>query len=58
MFMLKRACKASGRHAMVRVLDGGMMLWCVNMHPSLISTLKSHKMQMVAYSDAWMKRIV
>ena len=38
--MLKRACKASGGHAMVRVLDGGMMIWCVNMHPRLIFTLK------------------
>ena len=37
--MLKRACKASGGHAMVRVLDGGMMIWCVNMHPRLIFTL-------------------
>ncbi len=37
--MLKRACKASGGHAMVRVLDGGMMIWCVKMHPRLIFTL-------------------
>ncbi len=41
--MLKRACKASGGHAMVRVLDGGMMIWCVNMHPRLIFTLIPHR---------------